>query len=578
MKLPAALNTTAARLSALYTLLFGICAIGLVFYMTAVSVRMLTSQTQDTINEEVVGLARAYQRGGLPLLVRTIERRSRQPGANLYLIANANGEILAGNVESIEPGVLDVEGWTGRPFSYVRYGEGADRRVRGATDTEPPAGDAAAPEADTGHDAIALVLRLPNQMIALVGRDLGEPERFRVVVRKSMGAALGVMVLGGLLIWFFVGRRALKRIDSVSQASRRIMGGDLAGRLPVSGAGDEFDRLSENLNAMLTRIAELNEGLKQVSDNIAHDLKTPLTRLRNRAESALAHTDDGKAYREALEGTIGESDQLIRTFNAILMISRLEAGYSAEQTTKVDLSEVVGDVIELYEPSAEEAGVALDASVEPGLSIEGNRELIAQSVSNIVDNAIKYSPGNADANCSLLRQLGKGGELVGRDAEREPDEDGIHHTPTPIPSPQGGGGSDTASSPMNGTNADLAVRVAGEKSPSRLWEGDRGGGNELSGENRGTIERPKVTVTLKQIENEIVLTVSDNGPGIPDEHDRKRATERFVRLEASRSQPGSGLGLSLAKAVMKFHGGRLDLEPGSPGLSVVMSFPRREDA
>ena len=564
MKLPAALNTTAARLSALYTLLFGICAIGLVFYMTALSVRMLTSQTQDTINEEVVGLARAYQRGGLPLLVRTIERRSRQPGANLYLIANANGEILAGNVESIEPGVLDVEGWTGRPFSYVRYGEGADRRVRGATDTETPAGDAAAPEADTGHDAIALVLRLPNQMIALVGRDLGEPERFRVVVRKSMGAALGVMLLGGLLIWFFVGRRALKRIDSVSKASRRIMGGDLAGRLPVSGAGDEFDRLSENLNAMLTRIAELNEGLKQVSDNIAHDLKTPLTRLRNRAESALAHTDDGKSYREALEGTIGESDQLIRTFNAILMISRLEAGYSAEQTTKVDLSEVVGDVIELYEPSAEEAGVEMDASVGPGLSIEGNRELIAQSVSNIIDNAIKYSPGSAYDNSSPARQCG---EPEGRDGKAAD----ACNNPIPNLSPQGGSRSEGAPStlPTVTAGADTA-------SPSPLWEGDRGGGVVPS--RAGTSITPKVTISLRQIANEIVLAISDNGPGIPDEHDRDRATERFVRLEASRSQPGSGLGLSLAKAVMKFHGGRLDLQPGSPGLSVVMSFPRREDA
>jgi signal transduction histidine kinase len=493
MQLPAAFKTTAARLSALYTLLFGICAVGLVFYMTGLSVRMLTAQTQETINEEVVGLGRAYQRGGLPLLVRTIERRSRQPGANLYLIANAEGQILAGNVESLEPGVLDVEGWTGRPFSYVRYGE------------TPRAGEtpAEAAEAAAGHDATALVLRLPNRMIVMVGRDLGEPERFRAVVRKSMIAALGVMLLGGLLIWLFVGRRALKRIDGVSQASRRIMGGDLAQRLPVSGAGDEFDRLSENLNAMLGRIAELNEGLKQVSDNIAHDLKTPLTRLRNRAESALAGADDSKDYREALEQTIGESDQLIRTFNAILMISRLEAGYSAEHTEKVDLSEVVTDVAELYEPSAEEAGVTLEAEIQQGLVVDGNRELIAQSLSNIVDNAIKYSPA-----------------------------------------------SDVASSPPKSEGAEPKL----------------------------VAKHTKVTITLAQVTDEIVLTVSDNGPGIPDEADRKRATERFVRLERSRSQPGSGLGLSLAKAVMKFHGGRLDLQPANPGLSVIMSFPRKENA
>src|SRR5690606_20733579 len=161
-----------------------------------------------------------------------------------------------------------------------------------------------------------LVLRLPNQMILLVGRDLGEPEQFRHVVRRSMVVAFGMMGLGALLIWFFVGRRALKRIDQLSEASRRIMGGDLSGRLPVSGSGDEFDRLSENLNTMLGRIAALNEGLKQVSDNIAHDLKTPLTRLRNRAESALAAKRSTRYYRDALEATDDETDPPIRSITA----------------------------------------------------------------------------------------------------------------------------------------------------------------------------------------------------------------------------------------------------------------------
>ena len=317
-------------------------------------------------------------------------------------------------------------------------------------------------------------------MIVLVGRDLGEPERFRNVIRRALMFALGMMALGGLLIWYFVGRRALKRIDSVSEASRRIMGGDLSGRLPITGAGDEFDRLSENLNAMLTKIAGLNDGLKQVSDNIAHDLKTPLTRLRNRAEAALASDPKTAGYREALEATIAELDRLIRTFNAILMISRLEAGYSTEALTKVDLAEAVRDVVELYEPVAEELGVTLEAPETGAFFVDGNRELIGQALSNIVDNAIKYS---AEAS------------------------------------------------------------------------------------------QPTVRVTIEKAYGEISLRISDNGPGIPDQNDRERVTERFVRLEQSRSQPGSGLGLSLAKAVMKFHGGRLDLLPGDPGLSVVMAFP-----
>ncbi|MBS3650779.1 HAMP domain-containing histidine kinase [Pseudaminobacter sp. 19-2017] len=473
MRLPPGFRTTAARLSALYTLLFGVCAIFLVVYMTGLSWRMLASQTRETINEEVVGLANAYQRGGLPLLVRVIERRAGQPSANLYLITDPNGRILSGNVQALEPGVLDTEGWTDQPFTYQRYGDTSQTEYSQDARAGTP----------TRHAAMALVLRLPNRMIVLVGRDLGEPERFRLVVRNALIGALGIMAAGGLLIWFFVGRRALKHIDRVSEASRRIMGGDLNGRLPVSGAGDEFDRLSENLNTMLARIAELNEGLRQVSANIAHDLKTPLTRLRNRAEAALGERDDPQKYREALEQTIAESDQLIRTFNAILMISRLEAGYSAEPAGLVDLSELVRGVVELYEPVAEEMGVALEVDIAPALELYGNRELIAQAASNIVDNAIKYS-------------------------------------------------------------------AAGDA--------------------------PKVTVSLERKNGKAILRVSDNGPGIPDEHDRGRATERFVRLEQSRSQPGSGLGLSLAKAVMKFHAGRLDLEPLDPGLSVVMSFPDKD--
>ncbi|WP_028033363.1 HAMP domain-containing sensor histidine kinase [Chelativorans sp. J32] len=460
--LSAIMKTTAARLSALYLVLFTACAVVLVIYVSSLSTRMLVGQTQEAIAEEVAGLARAYQRAGLTGLVRLVEIRARQPGANLYLIADPSGFILSGNVESIQPGVLDAAGWTESPFLYRRFGE------QGATSRE------------SGHAAVAQVIRLPNQMILLVGRDLSEPEQFGRVMRRALAVALGMMGLGAFLIWYFVGRRALRRIDSVTEASRQIMGGDLSRRLPVTGAGDEFDRLSENLNAMLDRIAGLNEGLKQVSANIAHDLKTPLTRLRNRAEAALNNTAGPTAAKEALEQTIAESDQLIRTFNAILMISRLEAGYSAESTAKIDLALIVSDVVELYEPLAEEQGVTLKAEAAENVQIDGNRELIGQALSNVIDNAIKYSAGFG--------------------------------------------------------------------------------------------QKPVVSVSLRKEGDAARLTVRDNGPGIPEE-DRERATERFVRLEASRSQPGSGLGLSLAKAVMTFHGGKLELSGEGGGLAVAMIFP-----
>lgn len=474
--LPAIMKTTAARLTALYLVLFAACALALVFYMTSLSSRMLIAQTRGTIAEEVGGLAAAYRRGGLPHLVRVVEQRARQPGANLYLITDPNGRILTGNVESLQPGILENTGWTERPFTYRRFGE------RSGVGTFLSDEEAEVQSTPPQHSALAMVVKLPNQMLVLVGRDLVEPQRFRDVVQRSMAVALAMMGIGGFLIWFFVGRRALRRIDRLSEASRNIMGGDLNGRLPVSGSGDEFDRLSENLNTMLGRIARLNEGLKQVSDNIAHDLKTPLTRLRNRAESALTGKRSTREYREALEATIAESDQLIRTFNAILMISRLEAGKSTEPTTEVKLAETVRDVVELYEPLAEENGVALTASVDEEPVIPGNRELIGQALSNIVDNAIKYSANAA--------------------------------------------------------------------------------------------EKPQVTVTLTADETAVTMSVRDNGPGVP-EADRERATERFVRLEESRNMPGAGLGLSLAKAVMTFHRGVLQLRDGGPGLEVSMTFPRK---
>lgn len=456
----ALMRTTAARLSALYLMLFFVGAMALVFYMTNLSASILVGQTQQALADEVAGVVGSYNRGGIPALVRTIGHRSRQPGAFLYLVSDPSGRVLAGNVESVEPGVLDTDGVTERTFIYHRYGDQGNQ---------------------IEHRAMAVIMALPNGMRLLVGRDLGEPEKLREVVRRSLILALGIMGLGALLIWLFVGRRALRRIDDVSKASQRIMDGDLTGRLPVNGSGDEFDRLSGNLNVMLGRILELNEGLKQVSDNIAHDLKTPLTRLRNRAEEALGGKKTGPQYREALEDIIGESDQLIRTFSAILMISRLEAGYSSENLEEMPIAPILRDVAEMYEPVAEDEGATLLLGPVNELALRINRELVGQTISNLVDNAIKYASGEDHADA-------------------------------------------------------------------------------------------RVTLSMEQDAQWVRIVVADNGPGIPEEK-REQATERFVRLEESRTQPGSGLGLSLAKAVMKLHGGSLRLEDNGPGLRAVLEFP-----
>ena len=462
-RLRAMFGTTAVRLSALYLALFAICAIVLVFYVTSLSERLLREQTQETVAGELRTIANVYRVNGVPGLVRVIDRRSRQPGANLYIISSPAGEIIAGNVASLQPGVLDVEGWTAIPFEYERYGD---------------------PRAES-HRALAHVVFLPNGMRLLVGRDVGEPEQVRGLVRHALVMALAIMFVGALAIWFFVGRTALKRIDHMSVASKKILAGDLSQRLPVAGSGDEFDRLSESLNTMLGRIERLNEGLRQVSDNIAHDLKTPLTRLRNRAEAALAGKASGPAYRKALEEMISESDQLIRTFNALLMISRVEAGSSVAEMGPVDLSQIAADTAELYEPVAEEASVRLTSNIAPGVTVKGNRELLAQALSNLLDNAVKYA-----------------GDAVGAE----------------------------------------------------------------------------IKIALQRDRDGVKLVVADNGPGIPEDR-REDAVRRFVRLDESRSKPGTGLGLSLVHAVTALHGGRLDLthtDPAvteRPGLTVTITLP-----
>jgi len=211
------------------------------------------------------------------------------------------------------------------------------------------------------------------------------------------------MLALGILTWFFVGRRALKRIDNVSLSSRRILSGDRSERLPVTGAGDEFDRLSKNLNHMLDRIGRLDDGLKQMSDNIAHDLKTPITRLRNKADEALAISGDEEGRTEILSEIISDCDQIVKTFDALLMISRVESGSAVARRETLNVKELLSDVFELYEAVAEEryTELMLDVS-DQSLTLHGNRELLSQALSNLMENAFKYASDGTDKVCITI--------------------------------------------------------------------------------------------------------------------------------------------------------------------------------
>jgi signal transduction histidine kinase len=456
------LRTTAFQLTLVYLLIFILFAVSLLGYFALNTRRLITEQITRTVTAEVTRLREQYTEAGIRGLVLFIDLRSRRPGSSLYLVTTPTGEALAGNVAALAPGALDHPGWI----------ETSYRRIEAPDDVE--------------HRAMVQVVELPGGFRLLVGRDLEERERIYGIIANAGRWSFALVVVLGLAGGFFVSRRVLKRIDAMTDTAQTIMAGDLAGRLPVAGTGDELDRLAGNLNVMLERIEALMGGLKEVTDNIAHDLKTPLTRLRNRCEQALRTARGDGEYRAALEATIAESDELIRTFDALLMIARAESGQARDNMTEFDAAEIARDVGELYEPLAEQKGLALKVEASGAAPVRGNRELVSQALANLIDNAIKYAGPEA--------------------------------------------------SKLNGAPAEIVVKVGAE--------GER-----------------------------IVLTVADRGPGIADA-DRGRVVERFVRLEQSRSQPGSGLGLSLASAVARLHGGELKLEDNQPGLRSVIALPR----
>jgi len=452
-------RTTAFKLALALLVIFMIFAGFILGYVAFNARRLLDEQVSLTVSEEITGLIGQFNNGGVLRVVRQIERRLRQPGSSLYLVTTSAGETLTGNITSI-----DNEGLLEAGTYQLFYGVVEDGEAR-------------------PHRALVKTVILPGGFRLLVGRDLDETDRLHSVILRAAGWSILLVLVLAVVGGVFVARRVLGRVDQMTETTRTIMAGDLSGRLKVTGTNDELDRLAQSLNAMLDRIGELMAGLREVSDNIAHDLKTPLTRLRNSAEEALRIGTDPTDYRDALEHTIEEADGLIKVFNALLMIARAEAGGALEGMKSEDASEIARDVAELYEPVAEEAGIQLKVEAETALPVLASRELIGQALANLIDNAIKYSP------------------------------------------------------------------------------------NAMPGQ-----PEPSVTVSVRALDGRVELAVADHGTGIPAS-DRDRVFERFVRLETSRTRPGSGLGLSLASAVARLHGGTIRLEDNVPGLRAVLSLP-----
>jgi len=373
-------RTHAFRLATLYFTVFAASMFGVLLFVYWSSANFVERQTQATLDAEIAGLAEQYAQRGLSGLVQIVAARSAGDRGDgmLYLVTNADGHPLAGN----------ITGWPdGTPVAPGPVAFNVEMKVKGQTEMRPAQG--------------ALIV-IPDGYRLLVARDISDAALFRERIKTTLLwsglVALVIGVIGGAVM----SRNVLRRVEQVNRTAERVMRGNLSDRVPYKGTTDEFDQLAANLNNMLDQIERLMAGMREVSDNIAHDLRTPLARLRARLELGLI--EEG-AQTEAVRAAIDEADRLLATFNALLNIAEAESGARRSPAEPLDLAQTARAAAELYEPVAEEKGCALKLDVEPGVMIRGDRHLLSQAVANLLDNALKY--GGGEVRLSAHQQDGR---------------------------------------------------------------------------------------------------------------------------------------------------------------------------
>lgn len=410
----------------------------------------------DSVKTELQELEQAYEQGGSAGVNRFVKQRNHPFETNrfFYLLVDENLNKLAGNLddwpryqqygESWLGFQLDIIGWDGEQVRTEFFARAADL--------------------DDGNHL-------------LVARHYGDVVDNASLVWGVLIRSMVVTIILGSLGGFVVGAKSVEQLDKFNRTLHHIMSGDLSERVSDKGQLGEIKELANNVDRMLDRIQMLMEGMRQVSDNIAHDLRTPLTRLRNHL-SDLHEKLAGEDEQETVQELIGEADAILATFAALLRIARVESGNRRSAFEPIDPRIIVLDVIELYEPLAMDKAIEISQSLDEGVTLDGDRDLLFQAVANLIDNAIKYTPDHGS-----------------------------------------------------------------------------------------------IAIGLERRAQQLILTVSDSGCGIP-EADRSKVFHRFYRVESSRSEfPGNGLGLSLVWAVVRLHNGEIFLTDNHPGLRVTIRLP-----
>jgi len=465
MKLPSLFRRTPFRLTLLFLALFVTTASAVLAYVYVASASEARARAEAGVRSEVEALTAVYRTRGVDALNQALVERTLRGGSYLYLLMDRDRKTITGNISTspLEPGAA-VQGGRWDDFRLTDTDE--EGRVR-------------------KRQAIGVEMPLSGGEQLFVGEDIGDIEAYLSRLTQALwGAMIMVLVLGvGGGLW--ISRGVERAMGGLNRVVTAVQEGDLKARAPIRHSGDELDELGQGLNTMLDRLEASMASIRHAGDAIAHDLRSPLTRMRAKLEVALIDAEAGKVSGvDALGVALDEADLLLKTFNTVLAIARLQAG-GAPDPKVFDAAELATDMAELYEPSGEDKGLEFSAEIEKGLMIEGNQPFLAQALANIIDNAIKYTP-------------------------------------------EGG-----------------AVKFRARRRSS----------------------------------GEIEFSVTDTGPGVPDE-DRERVLQRFVRLDNSRTEPGSGLGLSLVTAVAEAHGGRVQLDEGpgayggqGPGLRVALVLP-----
>lgn len=437
-------QSSAARTALLYTILyvFSSAFSFVVLYVSAT--HDLRAQIREAVQQDVRALVSIYQDKGRAALASTVQllADSVEVKRSLYLLENADGTVMAGNVPQTEP----FEDW--KDLKYTFKGHQVDH-------------------------FFVFGVRL-NDAWLFVGRRAHNVSEVQESIFRSFGLGFAVSIPLAFLGILVLARRNAKRVDGIAIEMESYIGGDLSRRVPVQNRHDEIDRLAANINIVLSQIEKLVSSLKQVTSDVAHDLRTPLSRLRQKFEGA---TSDGPLSAGLAEEAIDEIDEIIGTFDALLQIAQIDAGAKLSHAAPIDLGELGQFMAETYAGVAEDRGQKLSFSGTNGAMVTGDKRLLTQMIANLLENAIRHTPAGAMIQLSVQKS--------GKDVD---------------------------------------------------------------------------------------LHLADSGPGIPPE-EREKVFDRFYRLDASRSTPGSGLGLALVKAVAELHGATIRLTDNQPGLIVTVSFP-----